>query len=212
MAGRDRYGKQQSRWTVSLAEGFEAGNLNVPSLAAWEAGLKWLNGKDLEARQKEMNQFRDHLWDILSSSNLGRLLGHPESDKSVPVVSLECRSPNCAELAALLDSAFQIETRSGLHCAGAIHQYLGPIAWGERCDLVLGIPRQVKILMRSTPLVENSSKVESELDQALPVYDNIKGFEVSVAFEWLSHEGLLAGLRRTQRTYRQSGRVLNLSL
>ncbi len=119
-------------------EGFEAGNLNVPSLASWEAGLKWLNGKDLEVRQKEMNQFRDRLWEILSDSNLGRLLGHRDSDKSVPVISLACRSPNCSELSALLDSAFQIETRSGLHCAGAIHKYLGTDSLGGTLRFSLG--------------------------------------------------------------------------
>jgi selenocysteine lyase/cysteine desulfurase len=32
-------------------------------------------------------------------------------------------APN--DLAAILDAEFQIETRSGLHCAAKIHNYLG---------------------------------------------------------------------------------------
>jgi cysteine desulfurase / selenocysteine lyase len=122
----------------SWPEGFEAGNLNLPSLAGWEAGLKWLSSESLDSRRIQSNQLRDRLSAILQNSNLGRLLGNPESSKSVPVVSLVCSTSNCAELSALLDSAFRIETRSGLHCAGAIHKYLGTDSTGGTLRFSLG--------------------------------------------------------------------------
>ncbi len=121
----------------SWPEGAEAGNLNVPALAGWNAGLDWLNTKSIQVRREEAFDLRRRLWSILEESNFGRLLGKNDRDY-VPVVSVAIVSMPCSDMAAILDSSFRIETRSGLHCAGLVHEYLGTRKQGGTLRFSLG--------------------------------------------------------------------------
>jgi cysteine desulfurase / selenocysteine lyase len=119
-------------------DGFEAGNLNVPSLAGWNSGLEWLASTDLESHQKRSDRLRERLWAILCESSLGKVIGSHHSNRFVPVVSVLCQQTNSGDLSAILDSSFRIETRSGLHCAGAIHKHLGSELLGGTLRFSLG--------------------------------------------------------------------------
>lgn len=118
-------------------EGAEAGNLNLPALAAWNAGLDWLNSTSIEVRRDQALAMRSRLWSILESGSLGRLLGTDDRN-CLPVVSVAIESMPCSDLAAILDSSFRIETRSGLHCAGLIHSHLGTRELGGTLRFSLG--------------------------------------------------------------------------
>jgi cysteine desulfurase / selenocysteine lyase len=124
--------------------GFETGNLNIPAIAAWSQGLTWLEQKHLnEANQLQIQQ-RARLAEILCRSNLGEIIGSDDAEHSrsslsfVPVVSMKVRDLACTELAGILDSSFGIEARSGLHCAGAIHRFLGTDRLGGTLRFSLG--------------------------------------------------------------------------
>ncbi len=119
-------------------DGFEAGNLNVPSLAGWNAGLDWLALADIESHQTQSDFFRERLWSILRKSSLGEVIGSHESKRYVPVVSVLCHQMHCSDVSAILDSTFRIETRSGLHCAGAIHKHIGSEPLGGTLRFSLG--------------------------------------------------------------------------
>ncbi|MFN9915907.1 MAG: aminotransferase class V-fold PLP-dependent enzyme, partial [Pirellulaceae bacterium] len=88
-------------------QGFEAGNLNVPALAGWEAGLEWLLATPIDQRASSLSSLRSQLWEILQQAALAEVVGDDEPLQSAPVVSLITRGMPCSDAAALLDSSFQ---------------------------------------------------------------------------------------------------------
>jgi cysteine desulfurase / selenocysteine lyase len=118
--------------------GVEAGNANLPALAAWNFGLDWLMDKPISQRWSETESMLLRLRDILDGASLGTIIGHASKTSSVPVVSLAVKNMACSDLAAVLDSAFQIEVRSGMHCAALIHDFIGTKALGGTLRLSLG--------------------------------------------------------------------------
>ena len=76
--------------------------------------------------------------EILRNSGLGSVIGHQLSTTYVPVASLAIEKISCSDLAAILDSSFRIEVRSGLHCAAKIHDYLDTKANGGTLRFSLG--------------------------------------------------------------------------
>ncbi len=112
-------------------ESIESGNLNGPSIASLGAGLSFLNpSSKAEFTEKSAVWLRRILNEIRDCKNLG-LVGYRDSSGNVddthrvPLVSFSSQSLTSHEMAMLLDSALGVECRSGLHCAGAIHHYLG---------------------------------------------------------------------------------------
>jgi cysteine desulfurase / selenocysteine lyase len=152
----------------------EAGNLNIPAIAAWQAGLKWLDSihEETSNSDRETSLFHpfveEHyrrLLDILRMWKSCSVIGHEreaacdknmglssstdhQADKThdtnfgqyVPVVSLRSNSPSVSvgDLAAILDSSFDIEVRSGLHCAALIHEKLGTLREGGTVRFSIG--------------------------------------------------------------------------
>ncbi len=110
----------------------EPGNLNVPALAGWEAGLaQWQQAAAL-VRRESLRRLAIHLWETAMTLPDCRVIGGQptEGADALPLVSLVFGSIDVATVAALLDAEFSIEVRAGLHCAGLIHPYLGTAAEG----------------------------------------------------------------------------------
>lgn len=95
----------------------EAGNLNVAALAGWSAGLETL----LEIGIDSVEDLSEKLHGELRSIAGIRLVGRPGQ---LAIASLVVDGFPTADLAAILDAEFRIETRSGYHCAALIHRCL----------------------------------------------------------------------------------------
>lgn len=116
----------------------ESGNSNLPGIASLKAGLEWLERNPTSDEQ--------HLWasqlieSILRCNNL-TLVGPLPNDTMRPrsyVVSLTSNTLSSHEMAMMLDSACGVEARSGFHCAGLIHSFLGTKQRGGTLRLSLG--------------------------------------------------------------------------
>ena len=116
----------------------ESGNSNLPGIASLKAGLKWL---EQQAPNDNLQVWASQIIDaILKTPNL-KLVGPLPGDlkrKRLPVVSLTCDTLSCHEMAMILDTACGVEARSGYHCAGQIHAYLGTNDQGGTLRLSLG--------------------------------------------------------------------------
>ncbi|WP_235935297.1 aminotransferase class V-fold PLP-dependent enzyme [Candidatus Laterigemmans baculatus] len=115
-------GSQSDRLEMptKLPERLESGNLNVPALAGLAAGLRETLERDLEATARQQ---RDRTVEL--ASRLAELPGiRVISGGELPILSLVLSEFDCREAAAVLDTAFGIEVRAGLHCAPLIHRYL----------------------------------------------------------------------------------------
>jgi cysteine desulfurase / selenocysteine lyase len=152
----------------------EAGNLNIPAIAAWQAGLMWMKSihqETLDSNRKTslvhpvIEEHYRRLLAILRQWKSCSVIGHEreaacdkntglssstdhQADRThntgygqyVPVVSLRSNSPSISagDLAAILDSSFDIEVRSGLHCAALIHEKIGTLNEGGTVRFSIG--------------------------------------------------------------------------
>lgn len=116
----------------------ESGNNNLPGIASLKAGLEWLE------KQPSNHQHQDWCRNIIESimgCNKLQLVGPKPDDvfrPRLPVISFVSQSLSCHELAMTLDSACGVEARSGLHCAGLIHPFLGTQNCGGTLRMSLG--------------------------------------------------------------------------
>lgn len=99
----------------------EAGNLNVPALAGWDAGLGQLLDEHPAERARRFETMAELLAQRLSSIAGIRVI----AGRRLPIASVTFDGLDVGTAAALLDSEYGIEVRSGLHCAALIHRHLG---------------------------------------------------------------------------------------
>ncbi len=134
-----RYGgtgtqSEDDRQPVTMPEKLEAGNLNLPGIAGLRAGISYLAEQGIESLHQQTMLLRERLVAGLAPIQGVTILG-PTADLSaalptVGVLSMTVDGYDPQEVAAMLDSAYGIEVRSGLHCAPEIHRSLGTFPTG----------------------------------------------------------------------------------
>jgi len=108
------------RMPGKLPEMLEAGNLNVPAIAGWLAGLEYLRSLDVATRDAGRLALCRQMADVFSDVTGGfAIVG-----RELPIASLVFDDWEPGLMGALLDSEFSIDVRCGLHCAALIHQHL----------------------------------------------------------------------------------------
>ena len=116
----------------------ESGNRNLPGIASLKAGLEWLEKQEPnDSLQIWTSQIIDAILKTPNLKLIGPLPGDAKRNR-LPVVSLTCETLSCHEMAMLLETASGVEARSGYHCAGLIHAFLGTNAKGGTLRLSLG--------------------------------------------------------------------------
>ena len=120
-------GSQSSsdRQPEKIPDRFEGGTHNTPGLAGLGAGVHFVLETGVEAIQTHKRVLTERLLDRLASVPGLKVYGPSRGMHRVSVVSFTLENWPPLNLAHLLASGFDIATRSGLHCAPLIHQYLG---------------------------------------------------------------------------------------
>lgn len=101
---------------------FEAGNFNMPGIAGLNAAAGWTLEND---RDESLSTCRNHVQRL--QHELAEIAGVEVVHAKVPaankvgIVSFRIPGTDSRELAVLLDQAFQIQSRAGLHCAPLAH-------------------------------------------------------------------------------------------
>ena len=113
------------RQPEKMPDRFEGGTHNTPGLAGLGAGVRFVLETGVETIQAHERILTEHLLERLVSIPGIRVYGPSSVTHRVAVVSFTVEGWPPLNLAHLLASAFDIATRSGLHCAPLIHQYLG---------------------------------------------------------------------------------------
>ncbi len=116
----------------------ESGNSNLPGIASLKAGLEWLERLPPNENLRVWSDEIIHA--ILQTQNLKLIGPRPDDAKRnrLPVISMASDNLSCHEMALLLDTACGVEARSGYHCAGLIHSFLGTDRNGGTLRLSLG--------------------------------------------------------------------------
>lgn len=107
-----------------LPDRFESGTPNMPGVYGFEAALRYVEERGIEAlREHEMQlcrRFLDGLRDIPGA----KLCGTWDSDRRVGVISVDFVDQDNALAAFRLETEYGILTRCGLHCAPSAHKTL----------------------------------------------------------------------------------------
>ena len=116
----------------------EAGNLNVPGIAALGAGIEYLLERGIEQLAAHEAALRARLCERLAAVQHVHVLAAEPNLPTVGVVSFTMDAWEPQEAATLLDLHFGVECRAGLHCAPHIHRRLGTFDRGGTIRFSLG--------------------------------------------------------------------------
>lgn len=130
---------ESDRQPETLPDKYEAGNLNVPGILGLGAGVEFLAGRGIEAVRAGARALAEQLLDGLSAIEGVTIHGPPTAEGRVAVVSISIQGYDPQEVAAMLDAAHGIQTRSGLHCAARMHAALGTLERGGTVRLSPGV-------------------------------------------------------------------------
>ncbi|MBY0522518.1 MAG: aminotransferase class V-fold PLP-dependent enzyme [Gemmataceae bacterium] len=103
----------------------EGGTPNVLGVAGLAAGVQYVTEKGLNAIREHEVELTERLWRRLDELGGFEVFGHRDPTKRVGTLSFRSEALPAAELGGILDQAFDIAIRPGLHCAPYIHRALG---------------------------------------------------------------------------------------
>jgi cysteine desulfurase/selenocysteine lyase len=108
----------------------EGGTPNVLGVAGLAAGVKYVQEYGMEKIRQHEAALSERLWRRLEGIDGYEVFGHRDHSRRVGTLSLRSKVLAAAEIGGILDQAFDIAIRPGLHCAPYIHRALGTFPEG----------------------------------------------------------------------------------
>src|SRR5579872_4475514 len=102
----------------------EGGTPNVLGVAGLAAGIGYVMETGLERIHAHEVDLTERLWRRLESLPAYQVFGHRDHRRRVGTLSFRNEALPAAEVGGILDQAFDIAVRPGLHCAPYIHRSL----------------------------------------------------------------------------------------
>jgi selenocysteine lyase/cysteine desulfurase len=102
----------------------EGGTPNVLGVAGLAAGVKYVQERGIDRIRQHESALSERLWARLEEIGGYEVFGHRNHAQRVGTLSLRSELLPAAELGGILDQAFDIAIRPGLHCAPYIHRSL----------------------------------------------------------------------------------------
>lgn len=108
----------------------EGGTPNVLGVAGLGAGVKFVMERGVEAIRAHEVALTERLWRRLDEIGGYTVFGHRDPARRVGTLSFRSEVLPAAEIGGILDQAFEVAVRPGLHCAPYIHRALGTFPEG----------------------------------------------------------------------------------
>jgi cysteine desulfurase family protein len=108
----------------------EGGTPNVLGVAGLAAGLEYVQEQGLDSIRRHEVGLTERLRGRLDELDFFEVFGHRDPERRVATLSFRCAMLPAAEIGGILDQAFDIAVRPGLHCAPYIHRSLGTFPEG----------------------------------------------------------------------------------
>jgi len=109
---------------------FESGTPNTVGIAGLGAGLNFIFQEGMEIILAREQYLTSRLLEGLSQIPGVTIYGAGDGASQAPVLSFTINSIEPGEVGAILDQAFDIKVRTGLHCAPVAHKTLGTFPKG----------------------------------------------------------------------------------
>ena len=103
----------------------EGGTPNTLGVAALRAGLRFVTGEGLDRIRDHEQHLLTRLIESLRDNPKIRLYGSLDLSRRVGSLALNREGYTASEVGMILDNAFEIAVRPGLHCAPYLHRELG---------------------------------------------------------------------------------------
>jgi cysteine desulfurase family protein len=127
--GTGSYSEQEEQ-PEQLPDKYESGTLNSVGISGLGAGLKFILNEGLDKIRAHEKFLTDRLIEGLSQISGITLYTAKDKFKQAPIISFNIRGYEPGEVGVILDQAFDIKARTGLHCAPAAHKTIGTFPLG----------------------------------------------------------------------------------
>jgi cysteine desulfurase family protein len=108
----------------------EGGTPNVLGVAGLAAGIKYVREQGIDRLHAHEVNLAERLWRRLDEIGGYQVLSHRDWSRRVATLSFRSEALPATELGGILDQAFDVAVRPGLHCAPYIHRSLGTFPEG----------------------------------------------------------------------------------
>lgn len=110
-----------------MPDKFESGTQNLPGIFGLNEGLKFIKEIGIDnIHSKEISlcsYFYKKLIEIDENETYFKLIGNKEINFRTPIISLDFKSHDNAEVSHILQSEYNIQNRCGLQCSPSAHKY-----------------------------------------------------------------------------------------
>ena len=103
----------------------EGGTPNVLGVAGLAAGIQYVQERGVDRLRTHEAELTERLWRRLDEIGGYQVFGHRDTARRVGALSFRTETLAATDLGGILDQAFDIAVRPGLHCAPYIHRSLG---------------------------------------------------------------------------------------
>src|SRR5207249_3835211 len=103
----------------------EGGTPNVLGVAGLAAGIQYVQQRGLDAIHAHEVALCERLWRRLDEIGGYEVFGHRDHNRRVGTLSFRSEALPATEIGGILDQAFEIAIRPGLHCAPYVHRAIG---------------------------------------------------------------------------------------
>jgi cysteine desulfurase/selenocysteine lyase len=108
----------------------EGGTPNVLGVAGLAAGINYVMGRGLDDIHGHEIALTERLWRRLDEMPSYEVFGHRDGARRVGTLSFRSAALSATEIAGILDQAFEMAVRPGLHCAPYIHRAMNTFPEG----------------------------------------------------------------------------------
>jgi cysteine desulfurase family protein len=109
---------------------YEAGTHNTPGIVGLNEGVKFVLEKGIDNIRIHEEELCEYMLNKLEAVPNIIVYGTKDSKKRAAVIAINIGNMDSGEITFLLDSQYQIATRSGIHCSPLAHQTLGTLEQG----------------------------------------------------------------------------------
>lgn len=108
-----------------LPDKFESGTLNTPGIAGLLAGIKFIEKEGILTIKEHEDYLTQKFIDGILNIKTIKLYGNNSTNNRTSTISINSSIIDNSELGFILDSEYNIITRTGLHCAPLAHKTIG---------------------------------------------------------------------------------------
>ncbi len=113
-----------------IPDRYESGTPNTPGIAGLGEGIRFILDTGIDRIREHEEMLTDYMLNKLSYLDKIRVYGPNDAKKQAAVISLNVGDVDSSEVSYVLDKAFDIAVRSGLHCAPLAHKTIGTFEQG----------------------------------------------------------------------------------